>query len=556
MENLNQYRPRFAVPNGKKADEYLRMLVFEGLTERYGKHLEREIASEQEKEHIRSNEILQRAEEELIAVFSKDYADYILIWHDIIDYAKKRDIAVGTAHGTSGGSVVCYALGLTDIDPFAYGLLFERFINHERGGFLDIEIDVDVTRREEVCEYIKQKYGEDYVCKVSIYGTLKPRAAIMEAGLTIKMPYEEVSEICDLLPKYDRGQRLKDYLGKESDNTSYTLEKLKNLYETDQDIKRLLDIALTIEGKRRRGKRDESAVCISNELMCFSVPLLDTGNEPWLVTEYNKHECKSEGLMCLDIIGHKTLGVIQKVAAEVRKRNLNFTVKSINYFDKEVFHYLSGAYGKDGLSGVFQFESKGIQKLLSQIKPDRMEDLFSAIAIYRPGLMELVPMFIQGKKNPSDIRYIDQCLKPILEETYGIILYQEQVMKILHEMGGFTMEKADIARSHIANRNSQEIKKLRGLFIEGATGKFILGEHAAKVFDELISLTPFTICKAHAAASATLSYQTAYLSYYFPMEYYTVCLELYGSCSKENKRYREMLNKIKNKEIKDDICNE
>lgn len=494
--------PKYQVPKGYTNVEYLKKLCIEGLKNRY---------------KVITPKIQERFDYEFKTIVDMGYVDYFLIVWDFIKYAKDKGIMVGPGRGSAAGSIVSYALGIIDIDPIKYDLLFERFLNPERVSMPDIDIDFCYERREEVIDYVVKKYGADKVAQICTFGTMAARGAIRDVGRAINMPYGEVDYIAKQVPME---------LGMTISKALSISKTLKEMYETREDVKNLIDLALAVEGLPRHTSTHAAGVVISKEPITNYVPL--SRNNDALTTQFNMIELEELGLLKMDFLGLRTLTVIRD-AVELIERNhgIKIDFDKIDYEDSKVLEMFS----KGETLGVFQFESPGMRQFLKELKPNMFENLIAANSLFRPGPMNQIPQYIKNKHNPEGIRYLHPKLKPILEVTYGCIVYQEQVMQIVRDIGGFTMGGADLLRRAMGKKKMDVMERERKRFIYGETddkGNTIIKgairngvdeKTANKIYDLMIDFAKYAFNKSHSAAYAVVAYRTAWLKYYYPVEF-------------------------------------
>jgi DNA polymerase-3 subunit alpha len=501
------FLPHYHPPKGITREEYLQKLAEEGLTERLKARpssLPREVYD-------------LRLKEELAVLTTMGYAGYFLIVWDIIKFARARGIPVGPGRGSAAGSLIAYALRITDLDPLAYNLLFERFLNPERVSMPDIDMDFCQDRRGEVINYVIDKYGEDHVCQIITFGTLGARAAIRDVGRVLDIPYAEVDRVAKLVPT-QLNITLKDALAQEP--------KLQELVDNDPRMTELMATARSLEGLARHASTHAAGVVISQEPLMEHVPLYKTANDE-IVTQYSMTDIEKVGLVKFDFLGLKTLTMIHHAVTMVNQRRppdqaLDLDQQAPN--DAATFALL--ASGKT--TGIFQLESSGMRNLLVRIKPKYFEDLIAILALYRPGPLEsgMVDDFIKRKRDPSTVVYDPPELEPILKETYGVIVYQEQVMAIANRMAGFSLGQADLLRRAMGKKKHDEMAKQKELFIEGATKNGFTATKAEKIFDQMAYFAGYGFNKSHSAAYAVVTFQTAYLKANFPTEFMAALLTI------------------------------
>lgn len=494
--------PEYKVPEGYTNVEYLKKLCIEGLKNRYNDI---------------TPEIEERFNFEFKTIVDMGYVDYFLIVWDFIKYAKDKGIMVGPGRGSAAGSIVSYALGIIDIDPLKYDLLFERFLNPERVSMPDIDIDFCYERREEVIDYVVKKYGSDRVAQICTFGTMAARGAIRDVGRAINMPYGEVDYIAKQIPME---------LGMTISKALDVNRTLREMYETRDEVRNLIDLALAVEGLPRHTSTHAAGVVISKEPITNYVPL--SRNNDSLTTQFNMIELEELGLLKMDFLGLRTLTVIRDAVELIEKNHgLKIDFSSIDYEDPKVLDM----FAKGETLGVFQFESAGMRQFLKELKPNMFENLIAANSLFRPGPMNQIPQYIANKNNPENIEYLHPKLKPILEVTYGCIVYQEQVMQIVRDIGGFTMGGADLLRRAMGKKKMDVMEKERKRFIYGETdekGQVIVKgairngvdeKTANRIYDLMIDFAKYAFNKSHSAAYAVVAYRTAWLKYYYPVEF-------------------------------------
>jgi DNA polymerase-3 subunit alpha len=492
------YLPQYKAPDGYSRESYLEHLAVDGLQARL-----RERPST-----ITSTMYEQRLREELMVICSMGFAGYFLIVWDIIRFARSRGIPVGPGRGSAAGSLVAYALRITDLDPLVYTLLFERFLNPERVSLPDIDMDFCMDRRGEVINYVVDKYGSDHVAQIITFGTLGAKAAIRDVGRVLEMPYADADRVAKLVPN-----QLNITLQQALD----TEPRLRELVETDVKVKELMTIAQSLEGLARHASTHAAGVVISEEPLTDHVPLYKGANDE-IVTQYSMGDVEKIGLVKFDFLGLKTLTMIRRAETltnEGRPDQPPLVVDRLPFDDPQTFALLSS--GKT--TGIFQLESSGMRDLLTGFKPDRFEDIIAIIALYRPGPMDLIPDFIKRKQGKVPIVYELPELEAILKDTYGVIVYQEQVMAIANKVAGFSLGQADILRRAMGKKKPEEMEKLRVKFSEGAKRNKIPEKKAEKLYELIQKFAGYGFNKSHAAAYAVVCYQTGYLKAHYPTEF-------------------------------------
>ena len=491
--------PKYDVPEGYTSWEYLNQLCYDGLKERYPAD---------------DGTLKAQLTYELSIIRKMGYVDYFLIVWDFIKYARDHDIAVGPGRGSAAGSLVSYTLGITNIDPAKYQLLFERFLNPERVSMPDIDIDFCFERRQEVIDYVVQKYGKDRVVQIVTFGTLAARGVLRDVGRVMDLPYAFVDSIAKMVP-----QELNITL----DRALQTNPEFKTLYDTNEQVKELVDMSKRLEGLPRHTSMHAAGVVISQKSVDEYVPL-SRASDGSITTQFTMTTLEELGLLKMDFLGLRTLTVIQNATklAEKSKR-IQIDIDQIDYNDKQVLESL----GTGRTDGVFQLESTGMKNFMKELKPQSLEDVIAGISLYRPGPMDFIPQYIRGKNNNESITYDCPELEPILEPTYGCIVYQEQVMQIVQRLAGYTLGRADLVRRAMSKKKASVMQKERQNFVYGNEEENVPGcivngipeSVANKIYDEMIDFAKYAFNKSHAAAYAVVAYQTAWLKYYYPVEF-------------------------------------
>ena len=491
--------PKYDVPDGLTSWEYLNKLCHEGLEQRY---------------HSVTDALKERLNYELSTIKNMGYVDYFLIVWDFIKYARDNDIMVGPGRGSAAGSLVAYTLGITQLDPIRYDLLFERFLNPERVSMPDIDVDFCFERRQEVIDYVRRKYGDDCVVQIVTFGTLAARGVIRDVGRVLDMPYAQVDTIAKMIPQE---------LNITIDKALGMNPELRKAYEEQDDIHRLIDLAKRLEGLPRHTSMHAAGVVISQKDVSEYVPL-SRAQDGSIVTQFTMTTLEELGLLKMDFLGLRTLTVIQNAVKMVEKSTgMLLDMQKIDYNDKKVLDSL----GTGRTDGVFQLESAGMKNFMKELKPQSLEDVIAGISLYRPGPMDFIPQYIRGKNRPDTIRYDCPQMEPILKPTYGCIVYQEQVMQIVRDLAGYTLGRSDLVRRAMSKKKASVMAKERQNFVygnveEGVPGCIANGiseEIANKIYDEMTDFAKYAFNKSHAAAYAVVSYQTAYLKYYYPVEF-------------------------------------
>ncbi|MDE6201369.1 MAG: DNA polymerase III subunit alpha [Clostridiales bacterium] len=512
--------PSYTPPDGLTSEQYLRKLTFDGLKVRYG-----EI----------TDEVKQRAEYELGIIEKLKFVDYFLIVWDFIHHAESQGIPVGLGRGSGAGSIVAYAIGITKIDPLKYALIFERFLNPERVSNPDFDIDFCVDRRGEVIDYVTRKYGAPNVSQIATFGTMATKAAIKDVGRVFDLPFSEVNNITKMIPRGSEKMHIKDLLGRGKDkegNPIAGVPDLMELYENDPQARKVLDMAEKIEGMPRQIGMHAAGVIICRDPIADHVPLART-NEDVVVTQYDMIVDEELGLLKMDFLGLTTLTDIKKATDYIKQQHgVDIDFVKLGYDDPKVYELI----GSGNTEAVFQLESGGMKGFMRELQPSSLEDVIAGISLYRPGPMDAIPDFIKNKKNPDKIAYMHPLLEPILRVTYGIIVYQEQVMDVVRTLGGYSMGGADNIRRMMSKKKLAAMEAERKVFINGGedkkTGNKIPGavangvpaNVANDIYDMLIKFASYGFNKSHAAAYAHVTYQTAYLKCYYPVEYFTAVL--------------------------------
>ena len=493
------YLPQYRIPEGfQDRETYLEHLTLDGLTARMKERPSTIPAATYEL----------RLREELMVICSMGFAGYFLIVWDIIRFARSRGIPVGPGRGSAAGSLVAYALRITDLDPLVYTLLFERFLNPERVSLPDIDMDFCMDRRAEVINYVVEKYGSDHVAQIITFGTLGAKAAIRDVGRVLEMPYAEADKVAKLVP---------NQLNITLQHALDTEPRLRDLVDTDAKVKELMSIAQSLEGLARHASTHAAGIVISDEPLTNHVPLYRGTNDE-IVTQYSMGDVEKIGLVKFDFLGLKTLTMIRRAEMLINDSRPNeppLAVDRLPFDDQKTFALL--ASGKT--TGLFQLESSGMRDLLTGLKPDRFEDIIAIIALYRPGPMDLIPDFIKRKQGKIPIVYETPELEPILKGTYGVIVYQEQVMAIANKVAGFSLGQADILRRAMGKKKPEEMEKLRVKFLEGAKKNKITERKAEKLYELIQKFAGYGFNKSHAAAYAVVCYHTAYLKTHYPTEF-------------------------------------
>lgn len=495
--------PKFDVPEGYDSWTYLNFLCMEGLKERYG-----------EEQAADGTELRERLAYELDVIKTMGYVDYFLIVWDFINYAKNNQIMVGPGRGSAAGSIVSYCLKITNIDPIRYQLLFERFLNPERVSMPDIDIDFCYERRQEVIDYVSQKYGAEKVVQIVTFGTLLAKGVIRDVGRVMDLPYAFVDSLAKMIPNepnisIERALQLNP--------------ELRKLYESDEQVHTLIDMSQRLEGLPRHTSMHAAGVVICSRPAEDLVPL-QRGADGSITTQFTMTTIEELGLLKMDFLGLRTLTVLQDAVALIQKgKGIQIDIDHIDFDDKNVL----ASIGTGRTDGVFQLESGGMRSFMKELKPENLEDIIAGISLYRPGPMDFIPRYIKGKNNFSTVTYACPQLEPILAPTYGCIVYQEQVMQIVRDLGGYTLGRSDLVRRAMSKKKQSVMEKERANFVfgneqEGVPGcvaKGISEEVASQIYDDMMDFAKYAFNKSHAACYAVVAYQTAFLKYYYPVEF-------------------------------------
>lgn len=521
--------PKFAVPQGYTSWTYLNYLCYEGLKKRYPDQaadisvdefvrLAVDESVEDRKDVVikiaeDTNNIFQRLAYELSVIYSMGYVDYFLIVWDYINFAKRHDIPVGPGRGSAAGSIVSYCLEITDLDPIKYSLIFERFLNPERVSMPDIDVDFCYERRQEVIDYVVEKYGKDCVSQIVTFGTMAARAVIKDVGRVLDLPYAMVDNIAKMVPR-EIGITIDKALAENPD--------LKSEYENNEVVKDLIDKSKRLEGLPRHASMHAAGVLICGKPVEDYVPL-STGSDGAVVAQFVMTTLEELGLLKMDFLGLRTLTVIKDAENLIKKHNKGFSIHDIDYSDKGVFDAIST--GK--CDGIFQLESAGMKSFMKELKPRSLEDLIAGISLYRPGPMDFIPQYIKGKNNQDSVTYACPQLEAILKPTYGCIVYQEQVMQIVRDLAGYSWGRSDLVRRAMSKKKAYVMEQERKNFIYGNPDEGVKGcvnngideKVAGKIYDDMIDFAKYAFNKSHAACYAVVSFQTAYLKTYYPVEF-------------------------------------
>lgn len=482
--------PYFSAPNGMANEDFFNLLCEKGLEKHYGPDV--------------PESIRERLEYEKKIISSMGYTNYYLIVWDFINYARNNDIPVGPGRGSGAGSLAAYCMGITGLDPIKYNLIFERFLNPERVTMPDFDVDFCYEKRSRVIDYVIRKYGADHVAQIITFGTMAARLAVRDVGRVLNMPYGQVDSVAKLIPS-DLGMTLTKALEKSSE--------LKRLYDSDKAVKKLLDLALKIEGMPRHASTHAAGVVITRDPVSDYVPL--ARNDENMVCQFTMTTIEELGLLKMDFLGLRTLTVIADCEDFIQEHEPEFSVEGISYDDPEVFAMLQ----KGETSGIFQLESGGMTQLIVNMRPVNLEDIIAVISLYRPGPMDSIPTYVENRRHPEKTTYKTPLLKPILEVTNGVTIYQEQVMQICQQLAGFSLGKADIVRRAMAKKKLEVMNQSRGEFVRGCIDNGVDSDIANELFDDMTSFASYAFNKSHAAVYALVAYQTAYLKCHYPVEF-------------------------------------
>ncbi len=495
-----RHLPEFKAPGGVDNETYLRELCLDGIKRRVPDA---------------DKDVYDRVKYELDMIVSMGFVDYFLIVKDFIDFARANDIVVGPGRGSGAGSMVAYCLGITGIDSIKYGLPFERFLNPERISMPDIDVDFCFERRQEVIDYVAKKYGKDHVAQIITFGTLAARAAVKDVGRALRMPYAEVDRIAKLIP----GE-----LNMTLDHAMEVSHELRAQYEADAKLRKLIDLSKKLEGLQRHASTHAAGVVIAAKPVSDYVPLQK--NDEAITTQFSMNTIEELGLLKIDFLGLRTLTVIRDALKYIEQGGKPVPdLEGLKYDDQSIYDMIS----RGDTDGVFQLESGGMRRFLTQLRPDCLEDLMAGVSLYRPGPMKQIPRYVEGKHDPSKVKYLHPILKPILQNTYGCMVYQDQVMRIVRDVAGYSMGRSDLVRRAMSKKKHDVMAKERHNFIYGIEDDGVPGalkngvneSTASHIFDEMMDFASYAFNKSHAAPYAVLAYRTAYLKLYYPVEYMT-----------------------------------
>ncbi len=510
----NSLIPGYIPDNGQTAYEYLKGIAETGLKKRYP---------------VITKEVRERFDYELETIHSMGYIEYYLIVWDFINYAKSIGISVGAGRGSGVSSIIAYSVGITDVDPLKYDLVFERFLNKERVSMPDFDIDFQDDRRGEVVEYVRNKYGADRVAQIVTFGTLASKLAIKDVGRVYRVPYAEMDKITKLM---DAKNNINENFGftKNKDGEDVSVKELREMYDQDETVKKIVDMAIRVEDMPRQTGMHAAGVVICAKPIADNVPLQRSGDD--VTTQFDMKEVEQLGMLKMDFLGLRTLTDIAKAKQYIKEDfGVELDFHDLGYEDEGTYRMI----GEGETDAVFQLESPGMKRFMRDLRPSTFEDIIAGISMYRPGPMDSIPTYVKYKHHPETIRYKHPLLEPLLKATYGVLIYQEQVMQICQVLGGFSLGQADIVRRAMGKKNVEEMARQKKIFIEGGVsekGDPICGavkngvpvEVATEVFDEMAGFAKYAFNKSHAAAYAVLAYQTAYLKLYYPVEFFASIL--------------------------------
>ncbi len=533
----NSLIPGYIPDNGQTAYEYLKSIAEEGLKKRYP---------------VITKEVRERFDYELETIHSMGYIEYYLIVWDFINYAQSIGISVGAGRGSGVSSIIAYSVGITDVDPLKYDLVFERFLNKERVSMPDFDIDFQDNRRGEVVEYVRNKYGADKVAQIVTFGTLASKLAIKDVGRVYRVPYAEMDKITKLM---DATHNINENFGfaKTKDGEDVSVKELREMYEQDDTVKKVVDMAIRVEDMPRQTGMHAAGVVICAKTISDNVPLQRSGDD--VTTQFDMKEVEQLGMLKMDFLGLRTLTDISKAKEYIKEDfGVELDFHELGYEDEGTYKMI----GDGETDAVFQLESPGMKRFMRDLKPSTFEDIIAGISMYRPGPMDSIPKYVSYKHNPQTIKYQHPLLEPLLKATYGVLIYQEQVMQICQVLGGFSLGQADIVRRAMGKKNVEEMARQKKIFIEGgisekgdpingAVKNGVPEAIANEVFDEMAGFAKYAFNKSHAAAYAVLAYQTAYLKLYYPVEFFTSILNNRIDKIEETSKY---LTYVKSKGIK------
>ncbi len=514
-----RHLPEYVTPDGSDKFEFLKRQCEEGLRRKMPN------AGDAERERLFY---------ELSVIRDMGFIDYFLIVWDFVYFAHKNGIAVGPGRGSGAGSLVAYALDITDVDPIKYDLIFERFLNPERISMPDFDIDFCIERRQEVIDYVTQKYGADHVSQIITFGSMAAKAVVRDVGRALRIPYGDVDKIAKLIP-YTLGITLKRALE--------ASPELKELYDSDPQVKKLIDLSMKLEGLPRHASTHAAGVVISKDALNEYVPLQK--NEEAVTTQFPKDTIEELGLLKMDFLGLRTLTVIRDALIYIREGGREVPdLEKLEFNDPKIFDMISRA----DTDGVFQLESSGMRQFMMQLKPDSIEDIIAGISLFRPGPMDQIPRYVAGKNNKNNVRYLHEKLRPILQNTYGCMVYQEQVMQIVRDLAGYSWGRSDLVRRAMSKKKHEVMAKEREYFVNGIVENGVVkvpgavrngvdAKTANIIFDEMMDFASYAFNKSHAAAYAIVAYRTAYLKLYYPVEFMTAMINSFLGNAEKTAEY-------------------
>jgi len=490
------YLPSYSCPDNMTPEEYLESITYKGFEKRIADGF---IAFSKNKRE----EYIKRIDYELSVIAKMGYSQYFLIVWDFVHYSKSKKIPVGPGRGSGAGSLVAYLIGITDIDPMEFDLLFERFLNPERVSMPDFDIDFCYDRRDEAIDYVREKYGEDHTAQIITFGTMAARAVVRDVGRALGMPYSDVDNVAKLIPRE---------LNITLDEALKTKE-LHEMYISSHETRKLIDLSRSLEGMPRHASTHAAGVVITERSLTDHVPLAK--NNGITVTQFDMNTVAELGLLKFDFLALRYLTIIDAAEKQIKEAVPDFSIATVPFDDKATYNLIS----RGATDGVFQLESAGMKQMLTQLRPDRLEDIIAAIALYRPGPMSSIPKYIEARHGGKREKYPSPLLEAILEPTYGCIVYQEQVMQIFRDIAGYSLGHADIVRRAISKKHADELMRERDAFIDGASKRGLTIDEAQKLFDDIADFANYAFNKSHAAAYAVTSYRTAYLKAHYDLEY-------------------------------------
>jgi len=542
VENIDPILPPFDCGEGRNEEDELRKMSEDGLKDRLETHTFSKGMTPEERDQI-AKPYWERLDYELGIINQMGFPGYFLIVADFIQWAKEHDIPVGPGRGSGAGSLVAYALTITDLDPLKYALLFERFLNPERVSMPDFDIDFCQDRREEVIKYVQDKYGYDHVAQIITFGKLQARAVLRDTGRVLQMPFGQVDRICKYVPN-DPGKAMS------VEEALKQIPEFKAEVEEDETVARMVHIAKQLEGLYRHASTHAAGVVIGDRPLDKLVPLYRDPKSDMPVTQFNMKFVEQAGLVKFDFLGLKTLTVIATALKFINEnRDVPLDITKVSLHDKGTYEMLGRGEG----AGVFQLESEGMRGVLRSMKPSRLEDLIAVVALYRPGPMDNIPSYIKRKHGQEEPDYLYPTIEPILKETHGIMIYQEQVMQIAQVMAGYSLGEADLLRRAMGKKIAEEMEKQRKLFVDGSVERGVPEKKASEVFDIMAKFASYGFNKSHAAAYAYVAYQTAYLKANYPAEFMAGIMSLDLNNTDKLNLFRQELDRMKIPLLQPDI---